>query len=185
MEHAEKALKPMRSFGPPVADMVAPMPYTQLQQMLDPGMPAGLHNYWASNFLKKLTDEVIDILVGSFAEAPTPLCALVLEPLGGAVRRVAENDSAFTLRDGDYNLAIIGRWANPADADKTIAWTKKLNRQLAPHSSESMYVNYASEEDGTRSAVIYGSHYKRLADLKRKYDAHNMFRLNVNVKPAA
>ncbi len=185
LDRAEKALQPMRSFGPPVADMVAPMPYTQLQQMLDPGMPAGLNNYWASNFLKTLTDEAIDILVAGFAEAPTPLCLLLLEPLGGAVRRVSQNDSAFTLRDGDYNLAIVGRWADPADGEKTIAWTKRINRQLAPYSAESIYVNYATEEDGARGAAIYGAHYKRLVDLKRRYDAHNMFRLNVNVKPAA
>src|SRR4029453_4722995 len=179
----EKAWQPMRNFGPPVADMVAPTPYPQLQQMLDAGLPSGLGNYWASSFLQKLTDEIIDIMVAGFAEAPTPLCLLLLEPLGGAVRRVGASESAFTLRDGDYNLAILGRWADPADRERTIAWTKKISRQLAPHAAESIYVNYASEEDGERGATIYGPHYTKLVDLKRKYDAHNMFRLNVNVKP--
>ena len=150
-----------------------------------PGLPAGLYNYWTSNFLKRLTDEIIDIVVSAFAQAPTPLCVLVLEPLGGALRRVPESETAFTLRDGDYNLAIIGRWADPADADRTIAWAKQLNRQLAPHSLESTYVNYLPEDEGGRVAAIYGAaRYKRLQDLKRKYDPQNLFRLNVNIAPS-
>jgi FAD/FMN-containing dehydrogenase len=181
----EKALAPFRSFGPPVADMVAPTQYVQLQQLFDAGLPSGLYNYWTSNFLKSLTDDVIDIVVGGFAQAPTPLCVLLLEPLGGAVRRVSERESAFTLREGDYNLAIVGRWADPADAERTIAWAKQLNRQLAPHSLESTYINYLPEDEGSRVASIYGAaRYKRLQDLKGKYDPQNLFRMNANIAPS-
>ena len=186
IEDGEKALAPFRAFGPPVADMVAPTPYVQHQQLLDAGLPSGLHNYWTSNFMRTPTDEVIDIIVESFAQAPTPLCVLVFELLGGAVRRVPESESAFTLRDGDYNLAIVGRWTDPADAQRTIAWAKGLNRRLAPHSLDSTYVNYLQEDDGERVASIYGgTRYKRLQDLKKKYDPQNVFCLNVNIAPAA
>jgi len=181
----EKALAPFRSFGPPVADMVAPTPYVQLQQLFDAGLPSGLYNYWTSNFLKGLTDDIIDIVVEAFAQAPTPLCVVLLEPLGGAVSRVSEDESAFTLREGDYNLAIVGRWADPADAGRTIAWARQLNQQLAPHSLESTYINYLPEDEGSRVAAIYGdARYKRLQDLKRKYDPQNLFRTNVNIAPS-
>ena len=181
----EKALAPFRSFGPPVADMVAPTHYVQLQQLFDAGLPSGLYNYWTSNFLKTLTDDVIDIVIAGFAQAPTSLCVLLLEPLGAAVRRVSERESAFTLRDGDYNLAIVGRWVDPADAERTIAWAKQLNRQLAPHSLESTYVNYLPEDEGDRVAAIYGAaRYNRLQDLKRKYDPQNLFRMNANITPS-
>jgi FAD/FMN-containing dehydrogenase len=180
----EKALAPFRAFGPPVADMVAPTPYVQHQQLLDAGLPAGLHNYWTSNFIGTLTDEAIDIAVEGFAQAPTPLCVLVLEQLGGAVRRVPESESAFTLRDGDYNLAIVGRWADPADAEKTIAWAKALNKRLAPYSLDSTYVNYLPEDEGGRVATIYGgARYRRLQDLKTKYDPQNVFCMNANIVP--
>jgi FAD/FMN-containing dehydrogenase len=181
----EKALAPFRSFGPPVADMVAPTHYVQLQQLFDAGLPSGLYNYWTSNFLKTLTDDVIDIVIAGFAQAPTSLCVLLLEPLGAAVRRVSERESAFTLRDGDYNLAIVGRWVDPGDAERTIAWAKQLNRQLAPHSLESTYVNYLPEDEGDRVAAIYGAaRYNRLQDLKRKYDPQNLFRMNANITPS-
>jgi FAD/FMN-containing dehydrogenase len=181
----EQALAPFRSFGPPVADTVASTPYVQLQQLFDAALPTGLYNYWTSSFLKSLTDDIIDIVVAAFEQAPTPLCMLLLEPLGGAVRRMSERESACTLREGDYNLAIVGRWADPADAERTIAWAKQLNRQLLPHSLDSAYVNYLPEGEEDRVAAIYGAaRYKRLQDLKRKYDSKNLFRMNANIAPS-
>jgi FAD/FMN-containing dehydrogenase len=186
IQDAERALKPFRTFGPPLADMVAPTPYVQLQQLFDPGMPPGLHIYWTASFLKTLTDEVIDIVVDAFAQMPTPLCVLLLETLGGAVRRVPADETAFTLRDGDHNLAIVGRWTDPADRDKTIAWAKQVRQRLEPHSSESGYVNYLPEDENARIETIYGpARYKRLVDLKRKYDPENIFRMNANINPAS
>jgi FAD/FMN-containing dehydrogenase len=184
LRDAEKALEPFRTFGPPLADMVAPTPYVKHQQLFDEGMPPGLHIYWTSSFLKTLTDEVIEIVMEAFARMPTPLCVLLLEQLGGAVRRVPADQTAFTLRDGDYNLAIIGRWTDPADREKTVAWAKELTKRLAPHSSESVYVNYLPEDEMGRVQSLYGAErYKRLVELKRKYDPDNVFRMNANIDP--
>ena len=180
----ERALQPWRTFGPPLADMVAPTPYVKHQQLFDEGMPAGLHIYWTSSFLKELSDEVIDIAVDAFEQMPTPLCVLLLEQLGGAVRRVPAAETATTLRDGDYNLAIVGRWTDPADREKTIAWTKQLTKRLAPHAHDSVYVNYLPEDENGRVESLYGStRYKRLVELKRKYDPTNVFRMNANINP--
>lgn len=184
LEKGERALSAFRKFGPPTADLVEPTSYVKQQQLFDAGMPAGLHNYWTSNFLKTLTDDAIDIVVEGFAKAPTPLCAVILELLGGAVRRVAPDATAFTLREGDYNLAIVGRWVDATDAERTIAWAKELNRQLAPHSLESNYVNYLPEVDPGRVATVYGpERFRRLQALKRKYDPDNVFCMNVNIAP--
>ncbi len=180
----ERAVQPFRTFGPPLADMVAPTPYVKMQQMFDEGMPAGLHIYWTSSFLKSVSDEVIDIVVEAFEQMPTPLCVLILEQLGGAVRRVPVDETAFTLRDGEYNLAIIGRWTDPRDREKTVAWAKTLAKRLEPHSSESVYVNYLPEDEGDRVKSLYGeARYRRLVELKKKYDRDNVFRMNANIDP--
>ena len=132
--------------------------------------------------LRDAPDEVIALTALLCGPDGQPMA---VEPLGGAVRRVPERDTAFTMRDGDYNLAIVGRWADPADGERTIAWARQLNRELAPHSLESGYVNYLPEDEGGRVAAIYGAgRYKRLQDLKRKYDPLNVFRMNANIAPA-
>src|SRR5207247_520580 len=94
IEEGERVLRPLREFGPPLADMIAPMPYVGQQTMLDEAYPPGLQVYWRSDFLKSLDDEVIDAIVTRFEGITSPLSQLLLEHLGGAVRRVADDATA-------------------------------------------------------------------------------------------
>ncbi len=182
LERGRSGLQPFRSFGAPLADSVVSTTYTALQQLFDAGLPPGLFNYWTSNVLRRLSDEAIDIVVEYFLRAPTPLCAIVLETLGGAVRRVGEDDTAFTLRAGDYNLAIVGRWADSADADRVVEWAKGLNHALAPHSLDTTYINYLPGDQDARIPRIYGdARYLRLQALKARYDPDGVFRMNANI----
>jgi FAD/FMN-containing dehydrogenase len=186
LDEAEEALRPLREFGPPIADMVSQMPYTALQQMLDAGFPSGLPVYWRSHFLTDLGDEAIDKLTAGFKQVTSPLSAVLLEHLGGAVARVDRNATAFDHRDAEYNLAIISRWPDPALADASIAWTRALWDEMTPH-ARGVYVNYlgvGEAEDRVRAA--YGDEkYARLVELKNRYDPTNMFRYNQNIKPTS
>ena len=87
IEQGEALLRPLREQTAPMADLVAPISYEQMQTLLDEGFPFGLQNYWKSEFLKGLADEAIDLVVDRFAATPSPLTALVLEQFGGAYRR--------------------------------------------------------------------------------------------------
>jgi FAD/FMN-containing dehydrogenase len=183
----EALLKPLREFGPPLADLVAPMAYTQQQQLLDEGFPFGLQNYWKSEFLKELSDEAIDLLVEKFAAVPSPLTAIVLEQFGGAYRNVASDENAFSHRDFDYNFVIISRWTDPAEADIHIQWARDIWSAVQPYAAGVVYVNYleGGEEGASRIKAAYAGNYDRLVALKAKYDPTNFFRLNQNIKPAS
>jgi hypothetical protein len=55
--------------------------------------------------------------------------------------------------------------------------------ELEPH-NVGAYVNFLMDEGEDRVRRSYGvEKYKRLQDLKRKYDPTNMFRLNQNIPP--
>jgi FAD/FMN-containing dehydrogenase len=185
LDEAEKALKPLREFGPPVADQVGPMPYTALQQMLDPGFPAGLPVYWRSHFLTDLGDGALDKLIAGFGRVTSPLSAVLIEHLGGAVARVDRNATAFDHRDAEYNLAIIARWPDPAGADAGIAWTRHLWDEMTPH-ARGVYVNYlgVGETDDRVRAAYGADKYARLVELKNRFDPANLFRYNQNIKPS-
>ena len=99
-DEGEKVLEPLRSFGSPLADMIAPMPYTQVQRMFDEGFPAGLHNYWKSNFLSGMDDKAIELIVEHVRNAPSPNSAVAIEQFGGAVNRVGINDTEFGQLSG-------------------------------------------------------------------------------------
>lgn len=83
LEAGEQMLRPLGTFGPPVADTVQPMAYLDIQRMFDPGFPSGRLNYWKSNFRRALTDEAIDTIIAQFAAAPSPFSSVALGRLEG------------------------------------------------------------------------------------------------------
>lgn len=187
IEAGQQALAPIRAFGPPAADQVAPMPYTVLQSLLDAGFPAGFQNYWKSNFLKDLSDDAIDVVVDHFAKTPSPNSVVLIEQLGNAVNRVGQDITAFNHRQARFNLLVLGMWEDVATNDTNIEWVRTLWDAMQPFSSGGVYVNYlgqTSDEGDERVKAAYGpAKYERLVAIKNKYDPTNLFRLNQNIKP--
>jgi FAD/FMN-containing dehydrogenase len=182
-EEGEKVVRPLRQLGP-IADMVGPMPYTQHQTMLDEGFPAGLQVYWRSAFLGGIPDAALDAFVASFSRVTSPLSAMLLESMGGAVARVDTDATAYNHRKAAYNLAIIGRWTNPAEASTHIAWVRAAQEAMQPFATGGVYVNYLGDEGQDRVRAAYGdAKYARLVALKNKYDPGNLFRRNQNIVP--
>ncbi len=185
LEAGEKILKPLRDFGPPLEDAVRIMPYGELQSMLDSGAPPGLQNFWKSSYLKSLSDEAIEVLAGYSEAITSPLSQIHLQHLEGAVRRVAEDDMAFSHRDASCVLNIVTKWADPLESDKHIQWTRDFEVAMRPFSTGGVYVNFLGEEGEDRVKAAYGpAKYDQLVTLKNTYDPTNFFRLNQNIKPA-
>ena len=185
-DQAGRALGSLREFGPPVADMIRPMLYSELQQMLDASYPPGLYHYWKSSFLANLSDEAVDTLVAHFLKAPSPQCHVIIEQLGGAIRRVARDETAFYHRDMLHDLLILGVWTKPDEKEPCVNWARKLWHAAQPFCGEGAYVNYLgqeAEESAARVKAAYASNYPRLKALKQKYDPTNYFRLNQNIQP--
>ena len=178
IEQGEAVLRPLREFGPAAGGLVAPIPLRAAAELLDEGFPFGLQNYWKSEFLKALSDEAIDVLVERFAVVPSPLTAIVLEQFGGAYRRVASDENAFSHRDWDYNFLIISRWTDPADADRNIQWARDLWQAVQPFASGAVYVNYleGGEEGAGRIRSAYGAGLRPAGGAEEsKYDPSNFF----------
>jgi FAD/FMN-containing dehydrogenase len=180
----ERVIKPFREFGAPTVDSVSQVPYPASQTILDEGLPPGHHSYWRSHFLTGLPDELIDAVVERYSQVPSPLSLLAIEHMGGAVARVGREETAFNLRDYDYNILIIARWADPAEAPENIAWTRDVSEAAGPYAN-GVYVNYLGvEEQADRVRAAYGEEkYARLVELKNQYDPQNRFCFNQNIKP--
>jgi FAD binding domain/Berberine and berberine like len=185
----ERVVRPLRSAGPPVLDQVGPIPYTTAQQLLDSFYPFGLQSYWKSSFLKEISDEAIDTVVAFCAKRPTPICHAIIEhQLGGEVKRVDRDSTAFGQRDAEYSFMSLGVCAEKAGAEKCVQWAREFWDAMQPWSTGGVYVNYLgreADEGAGRIEAAYGREkYARLAALKNKYDPTNLFRLNQNIKPS-
>jgi len=155
----ERLLKPIRNFGPAVIDTIAPMPFAAIQTMFDAGSPPGMRHYWRSSFVRELSDDLIDTLVASAPDLPPPGSMMLLEHMGGAIGRVGPTDTAFSNRDAQYNVSILGTWVNAGDDEANIAWMRSTGDTL------------------------YEVNLERLIEVKRKYDPTNVFSANQNIAP--
>jgi FAD/FMN-containing dehydrogenase len=180
----EKAMRPLKAFGTPAMDAVGPIPYTELNAMLDGGFPKGALNYWKSSFLKELSDQAIDTMVSCFAACPTPMGALLLEHFHGAATRVGAGDTAFPHRSVGDNFLVVSQWMSPADNARCTAWARETYAAMQPHFAAGRYVNYLGDDEaGDPVAAAYGANYRRLQQVKTKWDPQNFFRMNQNIKP--
>ncbi|HEX5019730.1 MAG TPA: BBE domain-containing protein, partial [Candidatus Binatia bacterium] len=187
LEEGEKVLRPLREYGPPLADMFRPMPYNAAQRMADFLWPPGLHSYWKSSYLTALSDAAIEVIVDFFARVPSGRTVIVLEHNGdSAWDRVPDSATAFGRRAWPYNFVVTSAWSDRKDTERNIAWTREFFNAMRPFAAEGAYVNYLGGDEGRDGLkAAYGAKLARLAALKSKFDPTNLFRMNQNIAPSA
>lgn len=183
-EEGERVLSPLRSFGRRVADIVTRRPYAQMQSLLDATQPKGRRYYWKSHYLAGIEPVLIDQLVAHAARIPSPHSAINIFHLGGALSELPAAHSPVGNRDANFVLNIAASWENKADDESNLRWARDCFEATRASSTGGVYINFLTEEEGAdRIEAAYGkATLGRLAGLKAKYDADNMFR---HTKPVA
>ena len=158
------------------------MTFLELQRASDELLPWGRRYYSKGGFLTEMDDRVIAVIADSIAEMPLPGLEVYCLQLGGAVSDVAEGATAYSGRAGAFYWISQGVWDRPEDDEPAIAWCRSTARRLGELSMKANYVNEQADTGVAQSA--YGeSKYRRLAQLKWRYDPTNVFRLNQNIDP--
>jgi FAD/FMN-containing dehydrogenase len=180
----EMAVAPLRKFGPPLVDTIAPTSYVALNTLFDAAFPyGGVQRYWKSSFLKELADDMLDIMIARSAKFLSPMSNVLFFHLHGCAARVDRDATAFGLRDDQWDYDVISQWTDPAETAGHIRWTREFWNAVEPFSTGEVYVNHLDAEEGARIRGAYSRNYERLVALKNKYDPTNLFRLNQNIKP--
>jgi FAD/FMN-containing dehydrogenase len=183
LARGERVLAPLRKVGTPSEDTIRPRPYVDMQALLSPP-PMRVSSYARSNFLRELSDDLIDVLVARTTAASPGMWFYVVEHLHGRVSRIGADESAFRHRGPGYSVIALSLWLDPVDADASTAWIRGFFGELTPFLTRGVYSNYLGDEGGARVREAYGAAWDRLVALKRAYDPDNVFHLNQNVSPA-
>lgn len=177
----ERVLAPIRAFGPPLADLVRPMSYSEMISLTDEATASPLRHYWKMNLLQSLGDDAIDTIIEHIANVPSPRSVILIDQVHGAAHRVAPTATAFPHRDYPHGLVILSMWPDAADDERNIRWTRELTDATRPFSTGGVYVNETQDE---KVSAAWGVNYQRLAAIKRRYDPANLFHHNANIAPA-
>jgi FAD/FMN-containing dehydrogenase len=184
-DDGERVVQPLKRFGPPRADEIRTMPYTEVQSASDVAFPIGLRFYWKSHFLTEITDEAAEIAVSSFGQMPSPLSVIGFQQFGGAVSRIGSSETAFFHRDTQYDHLFVSIWSDPSESDAQKLSAREWWDAMRPFAKGGEYVNNLGEEGEDRVRASFGANYERLVALKNKFDPTNFFRLNANIRPTA
>jgi FAD/FMN-containing dehydrogenase len=184
-EEGEEAARGMRALAEPDVDLVMPMPYTVVQQLLDAGNPPGRPQYWKTDNAPELTDDAAATLIEQANRATSPLTTVILEPKRGAIARVPEAATPLAGRDAEIAFYGIAQWEDPARSDEHLAWAREFGEAMEPFGSRNAALNFVMDEGQERVQTTFGPEkYARLVALKDKYDPGNLFHRNQNIRPS-
>jgi FAD/FMN-containing dehydrogenase len=186
VEDGEKAVRPLKQGTSPAVDLVQPMPYAALQQMMDAGNPHGVREYFKVDWLTGLPDEGIDIIVEQAENLPAPFGQLILAPMGAATARTDTGKMALNMPDAPWAYFCLSMWMDPSEDERNTDWARGFAKAMGAFEVGSPYPNFIEPDEGVkRLRASYGPEkYERLVALKREWDPENLFRLNQNISPA-
>lgn len=183
----QRLIQPLRELAEPILDLSGIMPYAVVQVLFDAFFPEGQQHYWKSLFLNDLDRQTVETLTNWSIERPSEQTLIDIWAMGGAVRDVPAEATAFGDRSAPFWLIFNTSWTDPQEADRNITWTRAFFQVMQAYSSGGTYLNFPGlMEDQDQQQMVqtsFGANYERLAAVKNRYDPTNLFRLNQNIKP--
>ena len=171
----------------PLLDFSGVRPYVEAQRAWDADYPTGRRYYWKSANVMSLDDDAIACIAEHAHRQPSPFSTIDVWHIGGAVKRVGPEQSAFNGRQAAFLVSPEAGWEHHEEDQANIDWVRACVADMEPFSDGSRYLNFAGfyEEGDEMMQKSFGPQYERLARLKAKYDPTNLFGLNQNIKPTA
>lgn len=141
--------------------------------------------YWKSTYLSGLGNGVIADITKRMAKRPSEKTFASIWKFGGAVQRVAADAIAFGDRSMPFMLSLDAIWSDPTDDDTNIEWVRDVWRDMQPHSTGRLYLNFPGFGEGENLVrdAFGAESYARLQKVKRDYDPDNLFHMNQNILP--
>jgi FAD/FMN-containing dehydrogenase len=179
----------LRAASRPDVEVLDPTTWVAFQSAMDAAMPKGSRAYWRNASFDRFDARMIETVIEWSAAQTWVGTAADIHHMGGAFGRVPEDATAYPSRAGRFLLNIYGFWPDPADDPARIAWVKGFSDAMRPFAIEGQYVNFLGHDEADargKALAAYGpAKLARLAEIKRRYDPENLFRINHNIPPAS
>ena len=180
LDEAERALAPIRAYGPPALDAFGPVAYADFQCSIDD--PPGYRNWWTAEYLDDLSEDGIEAIASLSEQLPPGPAQIFIAAWGGAVARVPAAATPLAKRDARYVVHPLLLWEDAAEDERMIAFGRRYRDVLAPHRTGGTYLNFTGDEGTDRVRAAFGPHHERLARVKAGWDPDNVFRATGNVR---
>ncbi|MFN2525139.1 MAG: FAD-binding oxidoreductase [Actinomycetota bacterium] len=178
----ERAVEPFKHLASPLVDMVKPGKYPDMYMM------EGDEEYHPTAvartmFVDSIDRDVADLILRRIEESDAPMRVAQLRALGGAIAQVPTDATAYAHRNSRIMVNLAAFYEGDEDKLIRTAWVEDFATALRQDDSGA-YINFVTDEGAQRVRDAYpGNTWKRLVEIKRRYDPTNLFRLNHNIEP--
>jgi FAD binding domain-containing protein/berberine-like enzyme len=176
---ARKVLEPLQRFGKPFNNTIGQYNYQVVQTWFDPPPVDPRHHYLKGGFVRDFSSGLIEVLADFRSDEQSQI---YFQNANGAVADIPQTATAFSHRNVIANMMILSTWKEPSQDEPRRGAARATWSKLAPF-TDGYYVNL-NDADPKGTDSNYGPNFSRLAELKKRYDPQNLFRLNANIKPA-
>jgi hypothetical protein len=180
LNDAEEAVRPLREIATPVLDLLQPMPYAALldEEAPSKGQVVAVRNM----FIDHLDEADGATILEHLSRSDSWLRLVQFRVLGGAISRIAADETAYTHRKSQIMINVVQAVANDESAARR--WTVELAEALS-QGDDGAYVNFFGPADSDRIHAAYpGETLVRLRRIKAAYDPTNLFSNNDNITPS-
>ena len=106
----------------------------------------------------------------------------MFSPLGGAMDRIERGTMALEMPHATWNYFYLATWSDPALAEPEIAWAREFADVMRRWCVGKAPPNFIDDGDDGRLRASFGEEkFRRLVELKAKFDPDNVFALNQNI----
>jgi FAD/FMN-containing dehydrogenase len=176
------------ALGEPLVDHIGEIDYRGLQQIMDPGAPAGHRDYFKGGFMRTLSDDAVADIADLGRNMRAPLTQIICAPLGAhtAYAAVDETHSAIGHREEEWSFQVLSLWADPAQDAEQKAWTKAAAERMSSYSDMVSYPNFLTADDAADVEAAYSPVVMtRLRAVEDRLDPENVFQINNNITPTS
>ena len=181
VETGERTIAPFRALAEPIVDMVKPMPYPEIY----PPDEGDFHPTAVSRtmFIDTIDRDVSQTILEHLRASEAPMRVAQIRVLGGAMARVSADATAFAHRSSRIMVNLAAFYEGEEERAARETWVGNFAAALR-QGDGGAYVGFLGEEGEERVREAYPqSTWERLAEIKRRYDPTNLFRLNQNIPP--
>src|SRR5574338_336832 len=179
-----EAFAPFRALAEPFAALLRPLAYPEIYP---PAPEEEYHPMVAQRnmFLDRVDLPVAETIMEQLGAIDSPMKAVQLRVLGGAMARVPADATAFAHRSSRIMAQLVAMHSGGTDGEAKQAWVDAFVSAVR-QGDRGAYVNFIADEglDGVHAAYP-GATWDRLLEGKRRYDPTNLFHLNQNVPPTS
>jgi FAD/FMN-containing dehydrogenase len=169
--------------GPPLFDSfdVRPFPESSAAANGPDVPPIALRQY--VEFFHHLPHEILAQAVEAAAAATSPFAFVELRHWGGAMARPAADAGPAGARHVPLSIMAVAPYTphDPLTVDRHV---DRLAEALSPHATGEAFLNLLTDPARTTDAFD-GDDFRRLAQIKRRWDPDNVFHLHHNIPPTS